>query len=200
MPTPRSIDEAAAILQSYTTSTTASVSYIPLLTCTATATTDYSSTNTILNSTQVQYYWLPRIPGVAEGCGPTQAERQAKAARRHIERQRQLEQQVALEHQAEERAVCLLQAVLTPAQVEEFSRNRCFTVIGKNGKRRYRIWSTAIAYNIELIDDKGRPIEQLCAHLDDTLPVADSLLAQKLWLEHDEDGFRRIANIRRLAA
>lgn len=53
-------------------------------------------------------------------------------------------------------------------------------------------WSFEV--NIELLDDTGKPIERLCAHPALYCPDEDTMLAQKLAIETDEESFRRIAN------
>lgn len=100
-----------------------------------------------------------------------------------------------------DRAEAALLAHLTPEQAAQYARDRHFEVVSRQGGkvRRYRIhhgW----AGNILVLDEKNREIERLCIHPTRQVPYADNLLAQKLLLEADEDQFRRIANITRLAA
>jgi hypothetical protein len=175
--------DVTAWLRTWTNST-ATNTFIP--------STQYTTTATATNCVTSYYIVFP-----VTLTQPRENEAELAEARRREQELRRREQE--LERQAEERADRLLQAELTPAQAEEFSRDRCFTLIGQSGRRRYRIRSTAHAQNIECLDAAGKPVERLCAHLPETFPILDSVLAQKLWLEHDEDGFRRIANIRRVA-
>ena len=42
--------------------------------------------------------------------------------------------------------------------------------------------------------DQGKEVEHLCCHPDQAYPTGDRMLAQKLWLEADEQAFCQIAN------
>ncbi len=96
---------------------------------------------------------------------------------------------------ADERAVKILTAHLTPEQREQYRREKCFEVLTtREGKiRRYRI-SHGWAGNITVLNGEGQQIEKLCIHPAKRIPFADNLLAQKLLLEADEDQFLKIAN------
>jgi hypothetical protein len=92
---------------------------------------------------------------------------------------------------AEAKAEKLLLENLSLRQRDEFRKHGHFIVHGKT--RRYRIrrgWSG----NIDVVDKEGRIDHRLCAHPIEHVPDHDNMLAQKLWLESDEDAFVRIAN------
>lgn len=100
--------------------------------------------------------------------------------------------------QASERAEMLLLEHLSEQQRAEWRENGYFTVVGGSG-RRYRI-KRGRQHNIDELDSNGRRIANLCGHVGDAVPDEDNVLIQKLMLETDEEQFRRIANISRVAA
>lgn len=102
---------------------------------------------------------------------------------------------------ADSRADRLLKSILTTAQRTQYERDRCFEVItGRTGQMRvYRI-KHGWAGNVFLLDAAGREVEKLCIHPNETVPIADNLVAQKFLLEADEEMFRRTANKTRLLA
>ncbi len=94
--------------------------------------------------------------------------------------------------EAEDRAEKLLLENLSLQQQLDYRERNYFVINGKSG-RRYRI-RRARSGNIDVIDKKGRVEHRLCAHPNEWVPDPDTNLAQKLMLEHDEEGFHRIAN------
>lgn len=118
---------------------------------------------------------------------------QERERRRLEDEKRTAERKVAAEL-AEE----LLKEHLDDDQRQEFERSRIFHVIGQTGKR-YRV-KCARSGNVEELDDKGQAVNRFCIHPVELVPDQDTLLAQKLLLQHDEAEFRRIANKTRLAA
>jgi len=99
------------------------------------------------------------------------------------------------EADADSRAYSLLLSCLSPTQRKEFKREGRFTVKAPSG-RKYRI-EKGYNFNITVVlsdeRDKGM-IGRLCAGPAENIPVYDSMLAQKLWLENNEEGFLRVAN------
>lgn len=97
---------------------------------------------------------------------------------------------------AEARAEALLRSSLTEDQRQELDARGCFHI--EVGERLYRI-RRGRAGNIYVVKDREDTnvdiIETLCAHPEIMVPDADTMLAQKLWLEFDEAAFREIANI-----
>jgi len=97
---------------------------------------------------------------------------------------------------AREKAEILLREHLLPKQKEELSLHGHFHVeiIARSGeRRRYRI-ERGRSRNIKQVTADGRIIKTLCAHPVMDVPDADTMLAQKLYLEAEEDEFLRIAN------
>ena len=95
------------------------------------------------------------------------------------------------EAKAKQRAEELLRSCLTPQQQDELNRLNLFHLIV--GDRQYRI-KRGRTRNIELLDESGRPIKKLCAHPGEYVPDADTMLAQKLMLETDEEAFLKLAD------
>lgn len=96
----------------------------------------------------------------------------------------------------EARAEAFLRAVLSPSQRRCLRRSRCFYVQGSDG-RRYRVRRGQVM-NVEAVRPGGRATHRYCAHPVDGVPDADAMAAQKLHLETDAPGFRRVANAERL--
>lgn len=174
---------------SYASSSTA---YVAVDTGTSTCATVWARWN---NS----YWEIDNVNlGSVERAAPETAEQAAERAREHRERQaelaRQAEEQNRLAQEAEQRAQELLTEHLTEEQRREFAKEKSFTVISKDGERRYRI-RKGYSRNIERIDEHGKRLKTLCAHPAEQLPDYDHMLAQKLMLEHSEDDFLKIANV-----
>jgi hypothetical protein len=101
---------------------------------------------------------------------------------------------------AKAKAEALLQENLSERQREELSAHRYFTVEGGQSKRRYRVKAGMGCHgNIIEVDEAGCEVNSLCAAPRGDIPEGDYLLSQKLFLEHDEERFRQIANHRRMA-
>lgn len=98
---------------------------------------------------------------------------------------------------ARERAQRMLGENLTPEQREELAANGHFTLAvldRDSGERRlYRI-KKGRSQNVQRVDDSGRVLKTLCAHPAIACPDEDTMLAQKLWLQNQEQEFLRIAN------
>lgn len=93
----------------------------------------------------------------------------------------------------------LLTANLTPAQVKELETHKFFTVHSRTHQRTYRV-RQGRAGNVLMIDGGGRIIEQICIHPTIDCPDEDTMLAQKLMLETDEDYFLKTANRTKLTS
>lgn len=99
---------------------------------------------------------------------------------------------------AQKLALQLLKEVLTRTQLEAFEKNKCIPVDAPSGTKY--VIERGVAGNVYSIKD-GKRMERLCIHpADSEIPIEDVMLAQKLLLETDEEEFRRIANVTRLAA
>lgn len=92
---------------------------------------------------------------------------------------------------AVERARKLLVENLSAAQREEFERTGHFVVHGRQARYRVRQGRSG---NIDVVDRKGFLSHRLCAHPGEYVPDFDTMLAQKLLLENDEDYFLGRAN------
>lgn len=90
------------------------------------------------------------------------------------------------------RARELLHSMLDVKQREQLQTSRFFEVISKNSRRTYRIHQGTHG-NVKLLDDKGNEITSYCAQ-PDFVPTEDSMLAQKLMIEHEEEAFLKVAN------
>ncbi|HSE44787.1 MAG TPA: hypothetical protein VLA89_05615 [Gemmatimonadales bacterium] len=116
--------------------------------------------------------------------------RQERRAARAAEAEAARLEQVKWE-EAREKAEVLLRSCLTPEQVAELEQHKRFLVSVASG-RRYQI-RRGQAGNVIEIDKAGKPIARFCIHGSEE-PEGDTMLAQKLLLEHDEAAFLRIAN------
>jgi hypothetical protein len=92
--------------------------------------------------------------------------------------------------EAEERAWQLLQRTLSEEQARTLKEERYFTVQAQSG-RRYRIAHDGLIYGISRPTDT--PTERFCLVPTTKLPCGDRLLAIKLMIETNEQGFLRTA-------
>lgn len=102
------------------------------------------------------------------------------------------EEHMRLSRLALDRSRELLLSHLTPEQRKTFEKNQWFVVEGGKTKVKYRINTNTYAGNIHVLA-AGRVTHRLCVHCED-VPLHDHHLAQKLWLEHDEERILKIAN------
>jgi hypothetical protein len=98
-----------------------------------------------------------------------------------------------LRRTAAERAKLLLLSVLNETQRTQFNERGFFTVVGSRGGI-YEI-HTGRTHNIYKVDARGRRLEEWCVHVESDIPDYDNMVAQKLELETNEDGLRRLANV-----
>lgn len=91
------------------------------------------------------------------------------------------------------RGLRLLDAWLSPPQLEQFNAKGHFDVIGCATGRRYRIhYGTSM--NVDELDDAGRPKIGWCFLPEGRLVPGDVMLAQKIALETSELGALSVAN------
>ena len=158
-------------------------------TCTVDLTTSASST-----TDTVWYGWAGNVPSQGHSPPPLQesvADRQARMERqaeRNLEAVRRAEERRVAAARAEE----LLREHLSGDQVEELNTLNRFTVISKDGKREYQIRRDRVQ-NVDLIGPDGRRLRNYCAHPASAIPDQDTMLAQKLMIENQEEEFLRIA-------
>lgn len=96
------------------------------------------------------------------------------------------------QREANARAERLLLSCLSTEQERTYKQGRYFYV--DVGDRRYRVERRAGA-NVKLLDARGRIAGEYCARPTD-VPVEGAMLAQKLWLETNEEAFKKVANFR----
>jgi len=121
----------------------------------------------------------------------TEAEVREELRQQELWKKQELERQ-AKEALAKQNAERLLLAHLSEEQREQLKRERAFTLHLPSG-RKYRI-GRGTHGNVQLLDESGQPIRRYCAQ-PPGVPVDDAVLAQKLALETDEEGFLRVANM-----
>jgi len=92
--------------------------------------------------------------------------------------------------EARARAERLLRSHLSPDQVRDLDQHNWFEV--HVADRVYRLLRGRMG-NVRLMCD-GKAVAQFCIHPKTDVPDADTMLAQKLMLESDEESFLRIAN------
>ncbi len=84
------------------------------------------------------------------------------------------------------RARALLERALSIEQRRDLFARGYFCVKGKRFIYRIR---EGHAGNVDALDSSGRVVGRYCAHPLGRIPVHDVMLAQKLWIETDEDMF-----------
>jgi hypothetical protein len=100
---------------------------------------------------------------------------------------------------ASRRAERLLGGFLTDAQRRQWREHGHFEVVAPSGTR-YRV-KRGSHRNVFELDAQGRERIGHCIYVaGEQVPEADTCLAQKLYLEHDEATFRRVANQWRVVA
>lgn len=116
------------------------------------------------------------------------------AERRRIEQEKAAEARAA----AAAKARVLLRSLLDEEQLRTFEQEEKVHVIGSHG-RRYCINTPPgkTAGNIDVLDEAGEKVAQLCIHLYGGEPDADNWIAQKLAIETDEDAFLKVAIVQR---
>ena len=100
----------------------------------------------------------------------------------------------AKEAAANQRAEAILRSSLSPKQLKELDRRGYFHVV--TGARRFRI-TRGRSHNVKEVDARSRIRRTFCAHPIEYVPDADTMLAQKLWLETRPKEFFKLANVLR---
>ncbi|HMA09764.1 MAG TPA: hypothetical protein VKP68_17935 [Ramlibacter sp.] len=98
--------------------------------------------------------------------------------------------QPGLKDAARARARKLLERALTPEQRRDLSTWGYFYVTGQRFTYRIR---EGYSGNVEALDRRDCVISRYCAYPRARVPVYDVMLAQKLWIETDEDMFLKEA-------
>lgn len=97
--------------------------------------------------------------------------------------------------EASRKAQVILAENLTREQREDLEKKGCFYLetVGRDGNRRkYRI-DRGTHGNVKLMAPDGRILGRYCAQ-PNGVPTEDAMLAQKLWLETNEEAFLKVAN------
>lgn len=98
---------------------------------------------------------------------------------------------------AVKRARGLLESWLTPDQLAQLKELGYFEVVGSDTGKKYRI-NNAVNYNIDELEEiDGEVLRVTCRYCvipDISVPIWDRMLAQKMWLEKDEEATLAIAN------
>lgn len=92
------------------------------------------------------------------------------------------------------RARKLLMQVLNAKQKQDLEKHNYFYVIGGKTGNRYRI-DQGRSGNVKLLSQDDKVQQSWCAHPRIGCPDEDTMLAQKIMLEHMEGRFKDIANI-----
>lgn len=182
-----------------TDSTTTRWRYWPFQTSTTTGTNyrTYYMVNTWPFNAQLTTPWQPNAVPVRTVEEQQLVDEANEAAQR--EWQRWEDQERARSEQirvAASKAEELLLSILDAQQREDRAAKGHFEVVAKSG-RRYRIYRNTHG-NVFELSPAGKETHRLCVQPDD-VPEGDAHVAQKLMIEADEEGFRRTANIRRVA-
>lgn len=121
----------------------------------------------------------------------------ARAAQRQQQQERQRE--VALQQERKrrqrtslERSMLLLREACNDDQIQQLEEEGSILVVGKSGTR-YKVTDRGTVANVHVLDAEDKISHRLCAH-PLRVPQGDVMLAQKLMLEHDEEGFVKLAN------
>lgn len=110
------------------------------------------------------------------------------------EERRRIEEKRIAREAAQQKAQKLLTDNLDKEQRKSFEKRGSFRVKSKSGKH-YEI-TKSLNYNVISLDAFKRKKNQHCALLKGDVPHYDTMLAQKLMLEHKEEEFLKIANVR----
>jgi hypothetical protein len=94
---------------------------------------------------------------------------------------------------AEQRAYTLLKQWLSTEQLARFESHGYFEVQGSHSGKRYRIRPDRYM-NIDEFDKDGTRLAVWCVGPAGRLPIGDSMLAQKIALETDEQAALAMAN------
>jgi hypothetical protein len=92
------------------------------------------------------------------------------------------------------RALILLKECLSAEQLKVFEEKQQIPVYTKKGN--LYIINKGTSGNVERVM-KDKRVERFCIHPIDNVPEYDTMLAQKMLLETNEDEFRKVANITR---
>lgn len=200
-------------MASYTTTSSTGETWIRW--CSSTASTTSTSTDswqvwcdastTTSTTSTVWLYWNEDVGQYTEARQPARVETEeqraerlrqaeANAARWKAEAEesaKRAEAERLRREAAEARAEALLLEHLSEEQRADYRKHRHFVVHGRRARYRIRYGRSG---NVDVVNRDGRISHRYCAHPEECVPNPDTMLAQKLMLESDEDAFARIAN------
>ena len=174
---------------------------------TCTSPTNVTPTASTTTNSEAWYYWTTDSTGAAGGYRHSEhdqdrlrrlrpqitPEQREQRERQQAENERRWAAERAEKQTAKDRADELLDANLTDAQRSDLARDGFFFVDSLKGNK-YRIRRGRVA-NVDAMHKCGERVShKLCAHPQLYVPDGDTMLAQKLMLEHNEDEFLRLAN------
>jgi len=107
-------------------------------------------------------------------------------------REAEIERNAILRAKATHRAIHLLWEHLSPVQKRSLKKLGWFDVVSKCGIK-YRLLYT-LHGNVLRLGDKNKVEQAFCGHMGTNIPIADTLLAQKLLLRHNPKKYESSAN------
>jgi hypothetical protein len=147
-----------------------------------------SATTCTATATATWYAW----------CGSTTSATSTYETRESDEIKAAREAKAARQKVIEAKAEKWLRDHLSAEQEREYLDTHKFTVISRDGQRRYEI-TKENAWVYEL-NAKNERIRSFCIHSRIQLPKADEICAKKILLEADEKEFLKVANATQLRA
>lgn len=107
-------------------------------------------------------------------------------------REAEAERKTILRNQAIHRAIHLLWSHLSPVQRRSLKKHGWFNVVSKCGVK-YRLLYT-LHGNVLRLGANNKVEQAFCGHMGSNIPIADTLLAQKLLLRHNPEQYESTAN------
>lgn len=163
-----------------------------------TASTSSTITTSSTSSTSdIWGYWIERVSESRIIVHPvhelTEEEKQLEAELAESNRLAAIERK-KIRDERKAKATKLLLETLDRKQKKDLEKRKHFYVRGGKSGHLYKIKQGRVG-NVELVDARKRVKQKLCAHPQIGCPDEDTMLVQKVMIEHMEDHFRDIANI-----
>ena len=164
--------------------------------------TTYSTSTTATTNNYVWTVWTATVTSstISNGTGCYRAYEPTAEQRRLANEQQEKfrieqEEQREKERQKEETARQLLREVLSEEQDQQLSKDGFFELVAVKSGNRYRI-KKGRSMNVQLLDKEGVVKKTLCFHPTELVHDYDTMAAQKLMLEYDEEIVKKVANYR----
>jgi len=119
--------------------------------------------------------------------------RETHEAEERKERERLAAERATKEKAREKKARQLLREVLTEEQDKDLDKKGYFELISVGSGQKYRI-NKGRSRNINKLDKDGKVCGIVCFHPRDYLHDYDTMAAQKLMLEYNEEQVKKVAN------